>query len=38
MAYVEYAYAFTDDHVFLVDTRRVLDRHVEACKLSHLCA
>ena len=36
VAHVEHTHALTDDHVLLIDTRRVLDRHVKACKFCHL--
>ena len=36
MAHVEHAYAFAYDHMFLVDTGRVLDRHVKSGKFCHL--
>ena len=36
VAHIEHTYAFAHNHVFLVDTRRVLNRHVEARKIGHL--
>ena len=38
VADVEDADALTDNHVLLVDSRRVLDRHVETGEFRHLCA